>query len=328
MKKRIVIIFTGGTISMEIDEEINAAVPSPNGDELISRLTDFQSLANITVDNFLSVPSPYITIADMLELSKKVKYHLEKNHAEGIIITHGTDTLEETAYFLDLNIQTDRPIILVGSMRNTSELGYDGPSNLVAAIRTAISDEAKNRGVLVVMNNDINAANEVMKTHTMALDTFKSLEFGPLGIVDHDKVLFYRDSTQKRVHIPAEQTEEQVVLIKAAAGMDGELIDYSMSRGAKGIVIEALGRGNLPPQMIPSIKRALENDIRVVLVSRCPMGRVSDTYGYEGGSKHLKSLGVIFGYNLSGQKARIKLMLGLGYKNDPNYIRSIFEDQK
>lgn len=325
MKKRIVIVFTGGTISMEIDESMEAAVPSKKGEALIKRIQEFSDIAELSFDHFLSVPSPYISISDMLSLSRRVKSHLADPNTDGVIITHGTDTMEETAYFLDLNIHNDKPIILVGSMRNISELGYDGPSNLVAALRTAISDEAKGRGVLVVMNNDINAANEVMKTHTMALDTFKSLEFGPLGIVDHDKVIFYRNSTHRRLHIPADRVEERVFLIKLAAGMDGELIDYAVNQKAKGIVIEALGRGNVPSQVVPSIKRAIEEGIYVILVSRCPMGRIADTYGYVGGSKHLKSLGVIFGYNLSGQKARIQLMLGLGYRQDPDYIRSIFE---
>lgn len=310
---------------MEIDEQLDAAVPSLTGHDMIERFTHIEDLADVIIDHYLSVPSPYITVDQMLDLSKRVQKHIYQGNVDGVIITHGTDTLEETAYFLDLNIQTDKPIILVGSMRNISELGYDGPSNLVAALRTAVSDSARNRGVMVVMNDDINAANEVMKTHTMALDTFKNLEFGPLGIVDHGKVHFYRDSTHKSVYIPAETIEHDVYLIKVAAGMDGEFIEYCIEKKAKGIVLEAFGQGNIPPAMVDSVERAIKAGIRVVLVSRCPMGRVSDNYGYRGGSKHLKSLGVIFGYNLSGQKARIKLMLGLGYNNEYDYIRSIFE---
>lgn len=326
MKKKIAIIFTGGTISMKIDEKIKAAVPALDGDDIMSFVSNIDQEADIEVDNYISIPSPFISPDIMMDLSKRVQNYIKRDDIDGIVITHGTDTLEETAYFLDLNIKTQKPIVLVGAMRSVSELGYDGPSNLAASIRTAISDEAKGKGVMVVMNDDINAANEVMKTHTMALDTFRSLEFGPLGIVDTDGVIFYRSSTHKTSFIPATQLENKVYLVKVVAGMDGELIDFMMSKGAKGIVIEALGRGNVPPTMVSSIKEAVNNGIKVILVSRCPKGRVSDSYGYEGGSKKLRDLGVIFGRNLSGQKARIKLMLGLGYKDDYRYIKKIFED--
>ncbi|QVK17284.1 asparaginase [Mycoplasmatota bacterium] len=327
MNLKVAIIFTGGTISMKIDEEIKAAVPSLDGNEIISFVKDIDSVADVEIDNYISIPSPFITPNTMLELSQHVQSYIAREDIHGIVITHGTDTLEETAYFLDLNIKTPKPIVLVGAMRSVSELGYDGPSNLVAAIRTAISNEARNKGVMVVMNGDINASNEVMKTHTMALDTFKSLEFGPLGIVDNDKVVFYRNSTQITLHIPTDKIENNVHLIKVVAGMDGDLVEYCISKGAKGIVIEALGRGNIPPMMVPSIKKAIDSDIKVVLVSRCPKGRVADSYGYIGGSKKLRQLGVIFGSNLSGPKARIKLMLALGYNNDYNNIKQLFENK-
>jgi L-asparaginase len=324
-KKKIVVIFTGGTISMEIDEEIKAAVPSLSGNDILAFIANVNDIAEIEVDNYISIPSPYVTPEIMMDLSRRVQNYVAREDIDGVIITHGTDTLEETAYFLDITIQTPKPIVLVGAMRSVSELGYDGPSNLVAAIKTTISDQARNKGVMVVMNDDINAANEVMKTHTMALDTFKSLEFGPLGIVDNGAVLFYRNSTHKTSHIPTKQFEEKVYLIKVVAGMDGEFIDYLIDKKAKGIVLEALGRGNVPPKMVSSIKRAIDQGIKIVLVSRCPKGRISDSYGYEGGGKDIKHLGVIFGSNLSGQKARIKLMLALGYTDDYVFIKDIFE---
>lgn len=327
MKQKVAIIFTGGTISMRVDEEIKAAVPALDGSEILSYVKDIESITDIIVDNYLSVPSPFITPEMMLQLSKHVQSYLVRDDIIGVVITHGTDTLEETAYFLDLNIRNPKPVILVGAMRNVSELGYDGPSNLVAAIRCATSKEARNKGVMVVMNGAINASNEVMKTHTMALDTFKSLEFGPLGIVDDDKVYFYRNSTHTSTYIPTDKIDENVYLIKAVTGMDGDIIDYYIQKGATGLVIEAFGRGNIPPMMVPSLKNAIAAGIKVVLVSRCPKGRVHDTYGYVGGGKNLRDLGVIFGPNLSGQKARIKLMLALGYKNDYEYIKDIFEDK-
>ena len=322
--KKVAIIFTGGTISMKIDQEINAAIPALNSEELISMVKNIEKIAEIESINFANVPSPHITPDMMMELSMIIKDLVKRDDIVGVILTHGTDTLEETAYLLDLNIKSKKPIVVVGAMRNSSELGYDGSSNLSAALCTAVSDKSKNKGVLVVMNNMVNSASEVTKTNTLSLDTFKSPEFGPLGIVDNDEVIFYRDRLSDNF-IDTDRIENNVALIKAVPGMDSGVIDYYIDTGAKGIVIEALGRGNLPPTMIDGVKRAIALGVVVVVVSRCPTGRVLDTYGYEGGGKHLKELGVIFGKNLPGQKARIQLMLLLGANKGKEFIRENFE---
>ncbi|NLY45371.1 MAG: asparaginase [Tissierella sp.] len=325
MKKKVVVIFTGGTISMKIDPEIHAAIPALNSDEIIAMVSNIENVAEIESINFANIPSPHLTTQHMMSIADTVRENILKEDVTGIVITHGTDTLEETAYLLDLLIQSEKPIVVVGAMRNSSELGYDGSSNLSAAICTAISPKAKNKGVLVVMNNEVNAASEVTKTNTLSLDTFKSPEFGPLGIVDNDEVIFYRDIAANRI-IDTNTIEEKVALIKTATGIGLDVLDFYIDSGYKGIVIEALGRGNIPPQLVPGVKRAIMNNIPVVMVSRCYTGRVLYTYGYEGGGKHLKDLGVIFGGNLPGQKARIKLMLSLGYTKDIEKIRKIFED--
>lgn len=324
MKKTILIIFTGGTIAMKVDPVLHAAIPALNSDEIMSMISNIESLVNVESVNFGNLPSPHILPKHMLEISKIIKENITRDNIDAVIVTHGTDTLEETAYFLDLNIDQEKPIIIVGAMRNNSELGYDGSSNLSAAICTALSNNSLGKGVLVVMNNEVNAAGEVTKTNTLSLDTFKSPEFGPLGIVDNDEVIFYRDII-KRKHIATDKIEENIGLIKTAAGMKSDILNFYIDSGYKGIVIEALGRGNLPPQMIPGIKRAISNNIPIVMVSRCHTGRVLDSYGYVGGGKHLRDLGVIFGGNLPGQKARIQLMLSLGKTNDIEKIKDIFE---
>ena len=212
-------------------------------------------------------------------------------------------------------------------MRNGSELGYDGPANLAASICTAISDDARNRGVLVVLNGEVNCASEVTKSNTMSLDTFKSPEFGPIGIVDNNEVLFYRNRNGRQ-YIKVDTLETRVDLIKCAAGMDSKRIDFCVQEGARGIVIEALGRGNIPPQMVGGVKRAIDKGVAVVLVSRCFEGRVLGTYGYEGGGKNLVDMGVIFGEHMPGQKARIKLMLALSASDNIEDVRRIFEMHK
>jgi len=322
--KKVAIIFTGGTISMKIDPRIQAAIPALTSEEIISMVTNIEKFAKVEVINFSNLPSPHITPQMMMELSKLVRKTVNRDDIAGVIVTHGTDTLEETAYLLDLTVKSEKPVIVVGAMRNSSELGYDGSSNLSAAVCTAISPNAHNKGVLVVMNNEVNAASEVTKTNTLSLDTFKSPEFGPLGIIDNDEVIFYRDIL-KRQYIDTDKIEEKVGLIKCGTGMGSDILYFFIDNGYKGIVIEALGRGNVPPAMVDGIKKAIEKNIPVVLVSRCPTGRVLDTYGYEGGGKHLKNIGVIFGGDLPGQKARIKLMLILSITDDMDTIRSYFE---
>lgn len=325
-KKKVAAIFTGGTISMKVDKRLSAAIPAMSSEEIMSLVTNIDKIADIEIVPFARIPGPHMTPELMLELSRTVKDTIARDDISGVIITHGTDSLEETAFFLDLNIESEKPIIVVGSMRNASELGYDGPSNLSAAICTAVSEQAKNKGVLVVLNNEVNSAREVTKTHTMSLDTFKSFSFGPLGIVDNDEVIFYRDITQ-HAHIPTDEVEASVELIKSVAGMDSKYINFCIKEGTKGIVIEAMGRGNIPPNMIDGIKNAIEHNIPVVIVSRCPMGRVLGSYGYEGGGKMLHDLGTIFGGDLNGQKARIKLMLALSTTNDLNELKDIFEKE-
>ncbi len=325
-KKKVAAIFTGGTISMKVDKRLSAAIPAMSSEEIMSLVTNIDRIADIEIIPFARIPGPQMTPELMLELSNVVKDTIARDDITGVIITHGTDSLEETAFFLELNIDSEKPVIVVGSMRNASELGYDGPSNLSAAICTAVSEQARNKGVLVVLNNEVNSAKEVTKTHTMSLDTFKSFSFGPLGIVDNDQVIFYRDIA-KRSHILTDTVVPEVDLIKSVVGMDSKYINYCIDQGTKGIVIEAMGRGNLPPKMIDGIKKAVEKNIPVIIVSRCPMGRVLGSYGYEGGGKMLHDLGAIFGGDLNGQKARIKLMLALSTTDDMKVIQTIFEHE-
>ncbi|MFD3156495.1 asparaginase [Haloimpatiens sp. FM7330] len=322
--KKVAVVFNGGTISMKVDPRIKAAVPTLNGDEIMGMVTGVEKYAQIESCTFSSLPGPHMTPQIMLELSNYIKELLSREDICGVVVTHGTDTLEETAYFLDLIIKDEKPVIVTGSMRNSSELGYDGPANLSASICTAISEEAKNKGVLVCLNDELHCASEVTKSHTMHLNTFQSPDFGPIGIIDSNNVIFYRDALKKQ-HIKTETIEPRVELIKATAGMDGKLIDFCVKEQCKGLVIEGMGRGNIPPKMAEAVERAIQKGVVVVLVSRCFKGRVMDSYGYPGGGKLLRNMGVIFGDDLPGQKARIKLILALGKTNKIEEIRSIFE---
>lgn len=322
--KKVAVVFNGGTISMKVDPRIKAAVPSLTGEEIMSMVTGIESFAEIESYTFSTLPGPHMTPEIMLELSNYIQNLLDRKDIDGVVVTHGTDSLEETAYFIDLTINSSKTVVFTGSMRSGSELGYDGPSNLAASICTAVSEEARNRGVLVCLNGELNCASEVTKANSMSLNAFKTPNFGPIGIVDNNKVLFYRNSIEKR-SVSIGKIDSNVSLIKCVCGMDSRFIDFCIEQGDKGIVIEAMGRGNIPPLMVDGIKRAIDKGIAVVVVSRCFEGRVFDSYGYHGGGKELRNLGVIFGDNLPGQKARIKLMVALSYTESLNEVREIFE---
>jgi L-asparaginase len=324
MKKRLAIYFTGGTISMKYDPEIGAAVPALSGREILDAVPGAGEVADVEVIDFGRFPGPHMTPRLMMDLSLQVRETLSRPDIDGVVVTHGTDTLEETAYLLDLTIAGAKPVAFVGAMRTSTELGWDGPSNLLSAMRVAADDSARELGVVVVMNETVLAASEATKTHTESFDAFQSPEFGPLGVVDKADVIIKR-APLKRAHLNTGEIVEPVWFIKMGAGFDSTLINACIEAGAKGLVIEALGRGNVPPESVPGITRAISAEIPVVLVSRCLRGRVYDSYGYAGGAKELRNLGVIFADFMSGQKARIKLSLGLSLTNNPSEIRSLFE---
>lgn len=323
-KKKVAIVFTGGTISMTVDESVGAAIPTLSGEQILSMVTNIDKVADIEVLNFDEIPGPHITPERMLELRNYINDLLDRDDITGVIVTHGTDSLEETAYFLDLTIDSIKPVIVTGAMRSSSELGYDGSSNLSASVCTAVSKDAIGKGVLVVLNNEVLLASEATKTNTLSLNTFQSLTGGPLGVIDCNELVLNRDIVYRNI-IRTDKVESKVAIFKACVGEDDSFIRFAVDQGYKGIVVECMGRGNIPPSMFTGIEYAREKDIPVVVVSRCHSGRVLDSYGYYGSGRDLRNLGCIFGGDLNGQKARIKLILALGKTNDLGEIKDIFE---
>ena len=324
-KPKVCIIFTGGTISMTVDPDIGAAIPTLSGEQILAMVSNIDKIADIEIVNFCEIPGPHMTFEKLLELKQMIKQTLDRQDITGVIVTHGTDTLEETAYFLDLTSRHHKPVVVVGAMRSSSELGYDGSSNLAAAVCTAISPEAIDKGVLVVLNNEVNIASEVTKTNTLSLNTFQS-PYGPLGIIDTNELILYRNIAYRQ-HIDTNSIERCVDLIKAVLDMDDRFIKLAVDAGARGIVVEAMGRGNLPLKVAEGVKYALSKGVVVVIVSRCNSGRVFVSYGYKGGGKELADLGAIMGGEMRGPKARIKLMLALSKTNDIEEIRRLFGEE-
>ena len=317
MKKHILIITTGGTIAMKQNSPFGVV---PN-DEFVRQLKTFPMLAKIaTIDvhEFANIPSPFMTPMRMLELAQLVE--VKSQSYDGIVITHGTDTLEETAYMLDLILRTTKPVIFTAAMRSGSELGLDGPRNIVGAVRVAGSTRSSGKGVLVVMNDEIDAARDVVKTDSGKTDTFVSPSCGLLGIVDPDRVIYYR-SPYIHEKIFTDTIDENVDLIKCVSGMDGRFVESSVARGVKAIVIEAFCRGNIPLTMVPSVESALAEGVLIVITSRTHTGRVVAEYGYKGGGAYLKKAGCIMGGDLKGPKMRLKLMALFGKFDDVERIR-------
>ncbi len=322
--KNILIVFTGGTFSMMINPKTGGAVPKYSGIELINKIPEAEQLANITCFDFGKYPGPHMTPDLMLKLSRSIRQKLSENSFDGVVVTHGTDTLEETAYLLDLTIKTSIPIVVTGSMKNSSDPNWDGSKNLIDSIRVCMNNNSRDIGVLVCLNGEINAASEVTKIYSDELGTFQSLDFGSLGFVQNDRVIYNRLPRLLET-LESDSININVDLITVYAGMDDKFFRFSANSKTDGIVVEALGVGNVPPAAFEGIKYAADKNIPIVLVSRCPAGETDYVYSYPGAGVHLHNLGVMFTDFLNGQKARIKLMLALGITNDKKELKKLFE---
>ena len=322
-KQHVRVLFTGGTISMRIDPDTGAAVPALSGEEIVARVHGLKREARLTLEDYARLPGPHVTPHWMWRLKGHVARVLEDPDIHGVVITHGTDTLEETAFLLDLCLDGTKPVVFCGAMRTISEPGWDGPANLMAAVRVAAHPDSGGRGVLVAVGEEIHAAAEARKWHTQSLQAFRS-SHGPLGGFERGSVRYHRPPFRSPI-LASKRLVSEVDLHTMATGVDDALIRASVARGARGLVIEATGCGNVPPSVLPGVRAALAARIPVVLVSRCGEGSVAPAYGYEGGGRMLQDLGVIMGGDLSGPKARIKLMVALGMTSDPSRLRALFD---
>jgi L-asparaginase len=322
---RILVVFTGGTISMKVDPATGGAVPALSGEEILAYDPGLRAMAELDVVDFGRYPGPHMNPARMFELSRLLRARLADPAIDGAVVTHGTDTLEETAYLVDLRHDSAKPVAFVGAMRNSSELSFDGPANLRAGVRTVIDVGSHGQGVFVVLNQLVHAASEATKTDTQQVDTFQSPVFGPLGYVDADGVVWARSLARRQV-ILGERFEPAVEMLRMYAGFGSRMFDMLVEAGAKGIVVEGTGRGNVPPEALPGVQRAIQAGVAVAVSTRCHHGRVLDTYAYEGSGRDLRKLGAWFCGRLPGHKARIKLMLALGAAGGMDAARRLMEE--
>ena len=305
MPKKILVLHTGGTISMQADASGAVVTSSDNPMNHVSN--PLEGIQVHTLD-FFNLPSPHIKPKHMLALYQKIKE--EAANYDGVVITHGTDTLEETAYFLDTMEVPHMPIVLTGAMRSSNELGSDGVYNYLSALRVASDDRAADKGVLVVMNDEIHAAKYVTKTHTTNVSTFQTPTHGPLGLIMKHEILYFK-TAEPRVRFDLDHIQGLVPIISAYAGMTDELIDMLDLEQLDGLIIQAFGAGNIPKETAQKLESLLQKGIPVALVSRCFNGIAEPVYAYQGGGVQLQKAGVFFVKELNAQKARLKLLIAL-----------------
>lgn len=326
--KKIKVLEMGGTISAQGNNRLDLKDYTSGiftGEDFQQAIPEINAIAEVTFESFLRVSSTEVNATHWIQLREKVIHSLEEENYDGIVISHGTNTLEESAYFLHLTVPTEKPIVFVGAQRPFTALSSDAHYNIIQAIRVAASEAAMRKGVLIVLNDEISSAREVTKTNTYRLEAFQSGQFGFLGFVDPDqKVQFYREPTRKHTyqsalaHLDIKSLPE-IEIIYSYAGATGHLIDYiAENTSYQGIVTAGTGAGLIAPDELAAVKRAKEKGLHVVRSSRVGNGRVMRIDGYE-------PYNFIHGDNLLPQKARILLMLSLLLHDTQDELQHIFD---
>ncbi len=333
---RVRLIATGGTISARAGARFTA-------EDLVKLVPDLEKYARVETEQFANVASSQLTLDQWLRLGRRINelFAADKDLA-GIVVTSGTDTLEETAYFLHLVVKSDRPVALVGAMRNPNTIGYEGPANLLEGFRVAADPASRGKGVLVVLNDEINGAREVTKTDALRLQTFQSRPAGVLGVVDADRVVYYRESvkrhtTESEFDIAAIETLPRVDVIMAYQGASGDLIKAAVDNGARGIVIAGVGAGGTSGTQRDGISYATAKGVFIVTSTRTGSGRVAPRRGgrapddRERTPEEIEQIKRSAAHELAAEdlapvKARILLMLALTRTQKAEEIQRMFSE--
>lgn len=321
---RVVVLATGGTIASTYDEEIGALRAALTGDEIVSAVEGLSEIARVSVEQIANVNSRDMTPSIWLDLAERANAVLAESDVAGVVVTHGTDTLEETAYFLDLTVVSEKPVVVVGAQRAPTMTDTDGPRNMLNAVRVVVSDEAVGMGTMVVMNGQINAAREVTKTNTQDVETFQTLDFGLLGVADVETVRFYRAPTRRQtIPLPDDPELGNVVIISEYAGSNGRALELLLEDGAlDGVVVAGLGLAHVSSPTLEALRAVRASGIPVVVSSRVPTGRIVPLYA---NNIDLLDIGAVQADNLSPWKARVLLMVAMQHTTDPERLRAYFD---
>ncbi len=325
-KRNIVILATGGTIAGAAATGTQAGYTSGsvNIETMINAVPGIKDLANIRGEQISNVGSQDMSFDILLKLAKRINELAKSNDVDGIVVTHGTDTMEESAFFLNLTVKTDKPVVMVGSMRPSTAVSADGPLNLYNAVGVAADPQAQGRGVLVVMNDQIQGAHSLTKTSTTAVQTFMSPLRGLVGVANYGKNDYYTDpewkhTTQSEFDITNVTQMPRVDIIYASADMSPDMIDCAVANGAKGIVIAGVGNGNMNKASVDAAARAVKKGVIVVRSSRVPTGAVGRNVEVDD-----DKMGFIASDELNPPKSRVLLSLALLTKRSPEQIQQLF----
>ncbi len=306
------LLATGGTIAGGSNGSLKAG-------DLAQLIPELNAVAHLTVEDFSNIGSSRMTPEIQFELAQRInELYASRHDLAGIVVTHGTDSLEETAFFLDLLVSSDHPVVFAAAQRPPRLKDSDGPRNLLNAVRLAASPASRGMGVLVTLNDEIHTAREVRKMHSTTLNAFGSPWIGPIGTIDSGRIFFFRKPL-RRLKLSVESVEPRVDLITLVTGSDGHLVRAGVEAGAKGMVIEVFGRGNVPLPVMEAVREARAKDVVVVFTTRTGGGRV--VIGNDA-----RKVGVISGEDLDGLKARIVLVAALGQTRDLPTLRSYFRE--
>jgi L-asparaginase len=331
-KPIVYVLSTGGTIAGSGSSATDLSNYKPGailGEQLVKAVPQISQIADVRVEQIVNVRSSDLTIENWLTLARRINTILKETPAvAGFVVTSGTNTLEETSYFLHLAVRSDKPVVLVGAMRPATAMSADGPLNLLNAVKTAIAPESRGKGGLIVLNDEINAARDTMKTNTLRVETFRAPELGILGYVDEDRVSYYRATTKRHTansefDVTSLQTLPKVTILYSYIEPDAALIQAAIKSGAKGIVFAGTGNGTLSMFEANAVKEinAMPAATRPVLVrsSRVGNGRVTPTAEFD-------AMNIVPSDTLTPQKARILLMLALTKTSDVREVRRIFSE--
>ncbi len=307
----VVVISTGGTIASTSDDGDDGAAPDLTGSELVDAVPELTTLTDIRVDDFANIPSPHLSLDDMYALTELIREYDMDSAVEGIVVTQGTDVLEESALFVDLCYDGDTPVVFTGAMRPSSTPSADGPGNLLASVRTVLDEQYPEAGVLVVFNDRIYDAQSVTKAHSMNVDSFRSIEVGPLGTLDEDRVRWHRLRPGSHTTFTPSRGSLQRDVWAVMATMDMVPAQIPEPEQASALCLGATGAGHIPPAIIPRLESLRSQGVPIVATTRCPAGRLAaDTYNFEGSEATLQRLGCHYS-ELHLQKTRIKTILSV-----------------
>jgi L-asparaginase len=315
MSSEVVVISTGGTIASTQDE--TAATPQKSGTELIDAVPELSEYATLSVRDIAQVPSFDMDLDTIADIGDAV-VDVAADGADGVVVTHGTDTMEESAYVLDATHDFDIPVVFTGAQRRSDELSPDGPANVLAAVRAATHDRLRAAGgVYIAFDMELHSPRDVTKTHTSALGTFASPDKGPIASFTRGAIRFHRQPGSYSETIGATRSFADVRMIKSAVGIGSRQVDTAIEQGVDGLVIEGTGLGNATSALGNAIEGAVEEGIPVVVASRCHAGSTEPVYGTDGGGQTLVDNGAVHAGDLPAHKARLKLVLALAAVEDP-----------